>query len=872
MKRYYLLFIVLFLFCKNLSANHTKGGWMFYEYLGPGTAANSVKYKITLKLYTACILTAGQFDPTINFSVFDGLSNQFINNIPVTYSTSPDVENCSLQECHPCISPIPSICYKITTYETTQEFPKTVGGYIISYQRCCRISGIINIESPSNTAGDSWIIAIPGTGVAPGAETNSSARFSQNDTAIICQGNFFTFDFSASDVNGDSLTYAFANAFGGGATGDPTPNPAANPPYASVPYASGFSGAQPMGSRVSINSKTGIVTGIAPASGIYVLTVVVSEFKRGTNIKIAEVRKSLHIQVADCNLTIAKLPSVIPMCDGFTKTFTNDASNANVQTYYWDFGDGNTDNTESPTHTYADTGVYRLKLVLNRGLVCTDSATALVKVFPGFHPDFEVLGQCKNTSILFRDKTTADFGVVNLWNWNFGDFGFPGNTALTQNATHVYADARNYDITFIVGSSKGCIDTLTRTITITEKPTLTVSNDTLICVIDTLQLSALGNGSFNWTPNYNIDNINIANPLVSPDVTTVYYVTMSDPFGCTGTDSVKVSVVNFVTQAAPPDTTICKTDPIILRLSSDALYYQWTEIPAGNSLNNPNIKNPVATPLITTRYHVISSIGKCQAQNDVVVKVVPYPDADAGADQTICIGKSAQLNAGGGSVYVWTPAAFLNNRLIPNPVSVNPSASIRYVVSVSDTLGCPKPVKDTVLVIVADIKADAGPRDTSVVINQPLQLQATGSTHYLWSPATWLNNIAIANPVALPKNDTEYVVKVSNDAGCFDYDSIRVKVYKVAAGLYVPSAFSPNGDGKNDIFRPIALGMKSLDIFKVYNRWGQMLYSGTDMNGGGWDGSFAGKGQDPATYVWYAEGTDYNNKKIKKKGYVVLIR
>ncbi|MFM2327894.1 MAG: hypothetical protein RIR31_2096, partial [Bacteroidota bacterium] len=264
-------------------------------------------------------------------------------------------------------------------------------------------------------------------------------------------------------------------------------------------------------------------------------------------------------------------------------------------------------------------------------------------------------------------------------------------------------------------------------------------------------------------------------------------------------------------------------------------------------------------------------IGKYIAQNDINVKVVPYSNANAGIDQTVCFGYSAQLNASGGSIYTWSPAAFLNNRLIANPLAINPTANIRYIVTVTDTLGCPKPVKDTIVVFVAKITANAGPRDTAIVLDQPLLLQATGSTNYLWSPNQWLTNNAIANPVALPQTDIEYIVKVSNNVGCFDYDSIRVHLFKIDAGLYVPTAFTPNGDGLNDVFRPIILGMKSLNIFKVYNRWGQLLYSGTDAQKG-WDGNFAGKGQDPATYVWYAEGTDYRNNKIKKKGYVVLIR
>ncbi len=872
MKKYCILLILSFLSFKEIYANHTKGGWMYYEYLGPGSAANTIKYRITLKLYTACVLSGGQFNPTINFTIFDGGNNQQISNIPVTYSNLLDIQNCTLQECHPCISPIPPICYKIITYELVEDLPISSNGYSISYQRCCRISNIINVQSPSNNYGETWTVMIPGTSVAAGAELNSSAKFSQNDTAIICQNNFFTFDFSATDIDNDSLVYSFTSAYTGGDNGaNSSPNPSSPPPFSSVPYAIGFSGSQPLGGGVTINRTTGIVSGIAPGSGIYVITAIVSEYRRGTNIKIAEVRKSLHIEVGNCNLTQAILDPEYISCDGFTVNFFNNGSSNNIQTYDWFFGDGNSSTQAAPTHTYADTGIYTLKLVVNRGLPCSDSTTSKVKVFPGFFPDFTVAGQCKNTPIQFRDNTTTAFGIIDTWKWNFGDLFSPTNTSVLQNPTHIYATTGNYDVNFIVTSNKGCIDTVPKTIQILDKPALAISNDTLICSIDTLQINAIGTGSVLWSPNYNISSLTSISPLVSPDVTTIYRVTLTDPFGCVGTDSVKINVVNFVTQFAPADTAICQTDPIILNLISDALYFQWTETPAGNTLNNPNIKNPVARPLATTDYQVTGSIGKCFSQSNIRVKVVPYPTANAGGDQTVCLGSSAQLNASGGSSYSWTPSAFLNNRLIPNPLSVSPTANIKYIVTVTDTLGCPKFGKDTVLVSVAKIIADAGPRDTSVVLGQPLLLQATGSTNYLWSPAQWLTNIGVASPVSLPQNDIEYIVKVSNNSGCFDYDSIRVHLFKVDAGLYVPSAFTPNGDNRNDIFRPIILGMKSLDVFSIYNRWGQLLYSGTDVEKG-WDGTFGGKRQDASTYVWYAEGTDYRNIKIKKKGYVVLIR
>jgi gliding motility-associated-like protein len=89
--------------------------------------------------------------------------------------------------------------------------------------------------------------------------------------------------------------------------------------------------------------------------------------------------------------------------------------------------------------------------------------------------------------------------------------------------------------------------------------------------------------------------------------------------------------------------------------------------------------------------------------------------------------------------------------------------------------------------------------------------------------------------------------------------------------MLVPTAFTPNGDGNNDIFKPILIGMKELRYFRVYNRFGQLLYSTGDI-GKGWDGKFGGRGQDPATYVWMAEGITYKGEVKFKKGYVVLIR
>ena len=860
-------------------ANHTKGGWMYYRYVGPGTAPNTARYIITLKLYTECILNTNQYCPEISISIFNASNNFLVESVNVVNGGITDIQNCTRQECHPCISDIPNICYKIATYEFSRDLPIIPSGYVISYQRCCRIANIINLQPGSSAIGDTWTVNIPGSGALdPLAFQNSSALFSQNDTAIICKDNFFTFNFGAEDPNGDSLSYAFTDALyasrGNGTQCNGVSDP---PPFTFVSYTQPFIGSQPLGAAVSINPQTGIVSGIAPSvEGTYVVTCTVTEYKRGTNIVKSVVHKSLHITVADCSTTQAILDPAYFSCTSFTRSFSNKAPGGNIKTFTWDFGVAgvttDTSDLTNPTFTYPDTGTYVLTLYINKNLPCSDSAISIVKVYPVFAPELAVQGQCINNPVQFFDKSTTTFGVVNKWEWNFGDVNAISNMSALQNPVHIYTAKANYVVTFKVANDQGCVETISRSVLITDRPALDLTNDTLICTIDTLQLNTLGVGSVLWRPNYNINNLTSFTPLVSPDVPTRYFATLTDPFGCVGTDSVFVDVKSFVTIKGGNDTTICQTDPITLMLSSDALNYRWTELPAGPSLNDANLKNPIAKPSTTTRYRVTASIGKCNAQDEVLVKVVPYPKASAGADTSICFGTSAQLHASGGSFYTWSPANYLSNRFISNPVSINPPGTISYTVTVIDTLGCPKSTQATMQVLVSKVNAWAGSGDTSVVLDQPLQLLATGGTSYLWTPARWLDKTNIANPEALPQNDIVYEVKVSNAAGCFDFASVKVKVYRVQPGFYVPTAFSPNGDGRNDFFRPVALGLRSLDVFRVYNRLGQVLYSDTNIESAGWDGTYKGNSQDPATFVWYAEGTDYRNQKIKKRGFVVLVR
>jgi len=167
--------------------------------------------------------------------------------------------------------------------------------------------------------------------------------------------------------------------------------------------------------------------------------------------------------------------------------------------------------------------------------------------------------------------------------------------------------------------------------------------------------------------------------------------------------------------------------------------------------------------------------------------------------------------------------------------------------------------------------------DTVVVKGQTVQFYATGGVNYTWSPSSNLDNVNVYNPVGYFPDTGQYTyyVHVSSEYGCAANDSIKITVVGQAS-FVVPSAFTPNGDGRNDVFRPIAVGCKGINYFRVFNRWGQQVYYSTSLDVG-WDGTFNNKQSDVGTYYWEISYSELNfsdkaDKQSFLKGDVTLLR
>lgn len=844
---------------------------MYYTYTGTSGGLNN--YKVTLKLFMRCN-SGRQFNNPAVIGVFNRRTNVRITDINASLS---NMETIRITNPDPCITNPPTVCYEVGYYNFSVSLPPNADGYVLASQVNFRINTITNFTPGYRSVGALYTTEIPGTSPVITGHQNNSAKFVGSDLVIVCANNRFSYSFAATDDDGDQLRYTFCNAFQSTSSGGGGNNsaPVGPPPYQTVPYGSGFDGGGPLGVQVQVNTTTGLITGIAPPTGIYVVTVCVDEIRNGA--VIATQRKDLQINIAPCDVAAAALQPEYQLCKDTKSIMLSNLSNSPlIKTQNWELLNDRgqsllTSASPAISYTFPDTGIYTIKLVINRNQPCTDSTTSIVRVYPGFVPGFTSNGVCFAKPTNFFDATTTAYGIVDSWNWDFGEFSASNDTSNKKDVSYTYPSMGTKSARLIVTNSKGCRDTAIKPINIVDKPPLTLAfHDTLICVRDAVQLKATGSGNFSWSPNVSISNANTPDPVVSPITTTKYFVDLDDN-GCLNKDTVLVRVTDRVNLQAMNDTVICGTDTIQLRVASNGFQYSWT--PA-SQLIDPNIRNPFAVTNTTTTYEITARIGGCTAKDQVVVTAVPYPVVNAGSDTTVCFNTPAQLNATtNANTFRWSPAISLTNANSLNPMA-KPASSTAYELSALDNEGCPKLSRDTVVVtVLPDINASVG-RDTAVIINQPLQLNATGGTRYLWIPSIGLSANNIANPVALyntASNGIKYKLLVYNEASCVDSAFLTVKVFNTGPSVFVPTAFTPNNDSKNDILKPIMAGMKRLEYFSIYNRWGQRIFT-TSTIGQGWNGANGSLPQASGTFVWMVKATDYNDKPYFEKGTVTLIR
>ena len=396
-------------------------------------------------------------------------------------------------------------------------------------------------------------------------------------------------------------------------------------------------------------------------------------------------------------------------------------------------------------------------------------------------------------------------------------YSINGGTTWQAGAVFTVA-AGAYTVT--VRDANNCI--ISQNINVTEPPVLTATAAATNASCDggndgTIVVAAAG-GNSNYQ--YSIDGVTFQAGNTFNVAPGNYFVTVKDNLNCTATFAATVGLTNNLTLTPQTDQVICEGTSRQLRANSNGTVYAWT--PA-TGLSSASISNPVANPTATTQYIVTSTLGRCSVSDTIIINVNAAPVPNAGPDGFICFGQTYQLVSSGGIAFNWTPSTYLNSPIIANPVA-EPSKTTVYTLSVIDANGCNSLVTDNVTVdVTPPIKVSMFPYDTVGYPGDQFQLRSVSVANmYNWSPATGLNNPNIPDPVVTVGaigDDVIYKVTASTIAGCKGEGFVRVRIYK-GPDIYVPTGFTPNGDGKNDKFIPFPVGIRQINYFRVFNRWG----------------------------------------------------
>lgn len=464
--------------------------------------------------------------------------------------------------------------------------------------------------------------------------------------------------------------------------------------------------------------------------------------------------------------------------------------------------------------------------------------------------------------------------------WNFGD----GNFSNLVSPKHVYTSPGTYTVTLVVWDTNTCnlADSIQKQVTVLADSTWSLATDSIcqgsFSQIGILPLTITGI-TYTWSPSTGLSDTTISNPIASPTVTTDYILLISNGT-CTDTvyQTVNVTTVDLI---VPNDTIVCDdTTSILLVASSNGTgaTIQWSSSAAySDTLNNSGDSTINVVPGVPTTYYVKAMNNGCEITDTVFVDVFGSQiqlTAPAGMclDDTVNI--SVTNNSSTPLTYDWEP----NSEIISGDnspiITVSPNATTWFYVTATSPAGCS--VTDSIRLYVSPLPA-LGVNATADIDTIPegssVNLHASPTGYgYTWTPSATLDNGNVQHPVATPTQTTTYGLTVS-DTGCVLMDSVTVYVRDVICGkpdIYVPNAFTPDGDGNNDKVFVRGNNLREMKL-SIFHRWGEKVFETTDQKVG-WDGTFKGRECDPAVFVYYLEATCISNETYFEKGNITLIR
>ncbi len=548
------------------------------------------------------------------------------------------------------------------------------------------------------------------------------------------------------------------------------------------------------GDGTFLTATSNVVYHTYSQSGVYVPSAELISGTNGNCRRTIIGGDTIRVDYVNAGFTSTQLR----LCGSTTVNF-NDTSRSYfpMQTWQWNFGDGNSSSVRHPNHTYTSTNTWPIQLIATSSSGCADTTIAPVFVKVDVKPEASIVHDpvgCVNQPVTYNSVVISP-DPITYYSWTFSNLA-SGNTAtLTNN----YAAPGNYTAQLITGTSFGCYDTVTSTITINPSPFVNTSPNMVICRGESAQINTTGGLTYTWAPFTGLSCNNCPNPIASPLTTTQYVVSGFNSFGCAARDTILITVPQPIDVTATANTVMCIGDTVQLN-ATGAASYVWS--PA-NTLNNANIPNPIATPPATTVYRVIGFDGyNCFEDTAyITVGVGNYPVVNVGIDRLIATGELINL--------------------------------------------------------------------APTVTNGPIAI-------WNWTPPTDLSCATCPSPIATAKKEICYTVTATNFFGCSGSDTMCIRVFCESSQVFIPNAFTPDADGINDVLVVKSQGVKAVKSFRIFNRWGQMVFEKSNfppnIESFGWDGKVKGVAAPPDVYVYTCEVLCENDVPYTYKGNTAILK
>lgn len=562
-------------------------------------------------------------------------------------------------------------------------------------------------------------------------------------------------------------------------------------------------------------------------------------------------------------------------CPPLVSVFSSVSNRPDLK-YTWDFGDGYKDTAANPTHIFFHPGVYTVKLIGKSKLGCTDSVVYphLITVL-GPSGTFSMTPDrgCGIVPVQFSGTVSSNTQSIVC---DLGD-GHLYNDSL--NFTYQYTQPRVYHPKFILTDAIGCsVPYDLDSVRVGVLPVMHL-RDTAICVGQTVRVP-LGTDRYSWIAKVcdtcgRVPNIQDTTALLiaTPSVTTTYTVTATTLGGCTATDRFTVQIATPPSFPAFDSINACMSETIQFpAIHADSV--RW--FPA-SYLSSPTALAPVCTPGSSITYTVTAyNSAGCAASKQVPVKILSHVYATLAGDTAVCGGAAVQLHLSlidtsySGASYQW----LADGQAATGREPVITMGQTTQIVQVITRSGTCVPDTDRVMIHVHASPSVRLPGNTLATAGVEIRLaaEADGATSYHWAAKDTLGCDDCRITTLVPHSAQTVYVSVANQYGCTATDSMDIRVQQCdPSTIFIPNTFTPNGDGTNDILYARSRTLAQVSSFRIFDRWGGMIFEGKDLEHG-WDGTANGTPVEQGVYIYALTGKCEAGYDIEANGSVTLIR